>query len=245
MNKEETLVFIKLYRKKNILWDPKHPNHYNKKEKENAWKEISKESKKSVDECKRKIEYLLTALRREKMKINKSIGYQSSWFAFDSMKFILEKTKYIQPSNLVQGDQEFNRPGTCEEFSSSKLQNKDTSSNHCSQQIAIKRRKLQSCVQQQCCVRDRELSTTTKNVVDDECFHFGNLVASKLCIYNNHVRCFIQNDILNIFLKANKGYYNNFNSSPNHILEETVTVNPSYPSTYIHSPAASISFHNS
>lgn len=80
-------------------------------------------------------------------------------------------------------------------------------------------------------------------MVDDECYYFGNLVASKLHIYNNHVRCFIQNDILNIFLKANKGYYNNLNSSPNRILEETVIVNPSYPSA--HSPTASISSHNS
>ena len=72
-SKKETLEFIELYRKKSLLWDLKNRNHYNKMRKEDAWHEIAQEMKRSVHQCKKKMEYLLAALRREKMKMRKSI----------------------------------------------------------------------------------------------------------------------------------------------------------------------------
>lgn len=41
---------------------------------QDAWDAISKHVGKGVEECKKKMEYLLAALRRERMKIGKSIG---------------------------------------------------------------------------------------------------------------------------------------------------------------------------
>jgi hypothetical protein len=66
--------FIELYKRKAIMWDPKHPMHFNKINKQVAWKELGKEMNRTVDECKKKIENLLSSFRREKMKIRKSSG---------------------------------------------------------------------------------------------------------------------------------------------------------------------------
>ncbi|XP_066978159.1 uncharacterized protein [Macrobrachium rosenbergii] len=100
-SKEETIRFIEAYQKRELIWDPRHVAHYNKHRKQDAWEEVAKEMGTSVDVCKKKMEYLLAALRREKMKIKKSTGtgkgvhevYTSSWFAFDSLKFLWDKNK--------------------------------------------------------------------------------------------------------------------------------------------------------
>jgi hypothetical protein len=38
--KESVIGFIELYKGKEILWDPKHPMHFNKIKKQNAWEEM-------------------------------------------------------------------------------------------------------------------------------------------------------------------------------------------------------------
>lgn len=53
------------------------------------------------------------------------------------------------------------------------------------------------------------LTSTSSTPILDDSYHFGNLIASKLRLYNDDVRCAIQSDIFNIFLRANRGYYNN------------------------------------
>lgn len=73
-SKEDTIRFINIYHKRHLIWDPKHPDHYNKLRKQDAWEEVAKEMGKSVEECKKKMEYLLAALRRERMKMKKSTG---------------------------------------------------------------------------------------------------------------------------------------------------------------------------
>ncbi|KAJ8873537.1 hypothetical protein PR048_024355 [Dryococelus australis] len=51
------------------------------------------------------MEYVLAARRREKMKLNKNKDaddvYTSSWFAFDSMKFLWDKSKPSTSVNTV------------------------------------------------------------------------------------------------------------------------------------------------
>jgi hypothetical protein len=65
-----------LYKRKAIIWDPKHPTNFNKIKKPAAWKELGKEMYvyRSVDECKKKIDNLLSSLRREKINMRKSSG---------------------------------------------------------------------------------------------------------------------------------------------------------------------------
>ena len=72
---ESVIELIELYKRKDIyIWDPKHPMHFNKIRKQDAWEELGKEMNKPVDECKKKMENLLSSLRREKMLMRKSSG---------------------------------------------------------------------------------------------------------------------------------------------------------------------------
>ncbi|CAL7945182.1 unnamed protein product [Xylocopa violacea] len=155
-SKEQTLELIAQYRKRSLLWDPKSPNRYNKIRKEEAWQEIAQKMKRSVDECKKKMEYLLTALRREKMKIRRSIRkgvgevYESSWFAFEPMRFIWDKNNCRRTLNTVAGviKEEVDMPTEVpnEEVNSglARLQDKssDPSSSNaqCSQQLLPKKK---------------------------------------------------------------------------------------------------------
>jgi len=56
-----------------------------------------------------------------------------------------------------------------------------------------------------------ELLTACSNqTMNDECQHFGNMIAAKLRNYNETVRCVIQNEIMNVFLNANMGLYERY-----------------------------------
>ena len=68
---ERVIELTELYKRKEIILDPKHPMHFNKIRKQDAWEELGKEMNRLVDECKKN---LLSSLRREKMKIRKSSG---------------------------------------------------------------------------------------------------------------------------------------------------------------------------
>ena len=48
--------------------------HFNTIRKQDAWEELGKEMNRPVDGCKKKMENLLSSLRREKMKTRKSSG---------------------------------------------------------------------------------------------------------------------------------------------------------------------------
>ena len=71
---ESAIKLIKLYKRKEIIWDPKHPMHFNKIRKQDAWEELGKEMNRPIDECKKKMQNLLSSLRWEKMKMRKSSG---------------------------------------------------------------------------------------------------------------------------------------------------------------------------
>jgi hypothetical protein len=54
-----------------------------------------------------------------------------------------------------------------------------------------------------------ELLTACSNqTVNDECQQFGNMIAAKLRYYNETVRCAIQYEIMNVFLKTKRGFMN-------------------------------------
>lgn len=72
--KEKTFEFIEEYRKRELLWNPKHPQYFNKILKNDAWKELGEAINMSPEDCKSKINNLQASLRREKQKIAKSLG---------------------------------------------------------------------------------------------------------------------------------------------------------------------------
>jgi len=71
---ESVKELIELYKRKEIIWDPKNPMHFNIIRKHDSWEELGKEMNRPVDECKTKMENLLSSLRREKMKMRRSRG---------------------------------------------------------------------------------------------------------------------------------------------------------------------------
>jgi hypothetical protein len=114
-NKKDVKAFIELYHQKILIWNPQHPDHFNKIKRQDAWTEIANEIGRPVDQCKKKMENLLASLRREKMKMRKSVEtgnrtqeiYKSNWFAFTSLQFLWKKNK---PNPLLTTDitSEFN-----------------------------------------------------------------------------------------------------------------------------------------
>jgi hypothetical protein len=68
---ENVIEFIELYKRKETVWDPKH---FNKTKKQDAWEELRNGMNRPVDECKKKLDNLLSYLRRKKMKMRKRSG---------------------------------------------------------------------------------------------------------------------------------------------------------------------------
>jgi len=52
------------------------------------------------------------------------------------------------------------------------------------------------------------LTACSDQTMNDECQHFGNMIAANLRNYNETVRCVIQSDIMNVFLNAIRGFMN-------------------------------------
>ena len=58
----------------------------------------------------------------------------------------------------------------------------------------------------QCLEKAFELLTACSNqTMNDECQHFGNMIAAELQNYDT-IRCVIQNEIMSVFLNANRGF---------------------------------------
>jgi hypothetical protein len=76
-----------------------------------------------------------------------------------------------------------------------------------------------------------ELLTTCLNqAMNDEYQHFGNMIAAKLRNCNGTVRCIIQNEIMGLFLNANKGFYERYQHTHLHPNEPPEAHFPSGPS---------------
>lgn len=85
---------------------------------------------------------------------------------------------------------------------------------------------------------DRRLNKTIKilktnnQTIQDDCQHFGNLVAAKLRKFNEDVRTNLESDIMGLFVKANKGFYNPSNYFQQQMLV-THQANHSKPEIYL------------
>jgi len=92
------MELIDFYKQKSILWNPMDPHHFMRLKKSDAWEEIACNTG-SVEHCKKKMEYLLSALRREKLKIKKSMGTGKCKYlknAFFCKKTILEDRNWFR-----------------------------------------------------------------------------------------------------------------------------------------------------
>ncbi|KAH9488220.1 hypothetical protein Btru_064274 [Bulinus truncatus] len=251
-NKEEVLRLIQAYRRRRMIWDTKNPLYFNKSRKLAAWESVGYEMQKSAAECKKKMEYLLSALRREKMKMKRSLlngsdkPYKSSWFAFESLQFLWKKNRpgvtasseilknedlAVSEPTVIFPPHMILTPTTAapkrKRLSSLEiLKNEDLA---VSEPTVIfpphmiltpttaspKRKRVSASVRHGGSATHRmsHASQSLTNAGEDECYHFGNLVGFKLRVYDDKVRCAIQNDIMNIFLRANQGFYDNIYQS--------------------------------
>lgn len=73
-NNEKCLQLIDEYEKHPILWEAKHPQHFSRNMKSDAWQSIANNLKIQEHEAKQKINSLLGSFRREKSKGVKTVG---------------------------------------------------------------------------------------------------------------------------------------------------------------------------
>ncbi|XP_070156462.1 uncharacterized protein [Polyergus mexicanus] len=206
-SQEKVMELIDCYKQKSILWNPKDPYHFNRLKKNDAWEKIARDTGRSVEHCKKKMVYLLSALRREKLKMKRSMGmgkgadevYKSTWFAFDSLKFLLDK----------------NTP--CLIFNTVNISKKIAPSQMPAPSVILRKRK--ATMEDKRLDKTFEILQTSSQAIQDDCQHFGNLVAAKLRKFSENVRTNLESDIIELFVKANRGFYN-LPSTCNYFLRE-------------------------
>jgi len=83
---ENILLLIDKYRESELLWNAKHQFYYHKIKKNDAWEEIASGFNTTAEEVK-EINTLLSALRREKMKIKKSLVTGRGTYSYNFFSF--------------------------------------------------------------------------------------------------------------------------------------------------------------
>ncbi|XP_077275857.1 uncharacterized protein LOC143904798 [Temnothorax americanus] len=175
--------------------------------------------------CKKKMTTLMACFRREKAKIKKSMGtgkgsnevYSSSWFAFQRMQFLYDKDKPRETRSTVtlegtdtaptEGEEEIANQEEIEEnnpHDEDISQNANKFSSPHSKIIPPRKRKIED---QRLNEAYKILQTCASDSTNDESQDFGNLVATKLRKYDKLTQSIVQNEIMNIFLNADRGFH--------------------------------------
>lgn len=100
---DKVLVLIEEYKSRPGLWEPNHPHYKYANRKNEYWRSLANAVQTNVAEVKKKLNSLLASFRRERAKVKKTSGksskevFQSNWFAYNSMAFLLHKFKF-QPT---------------------------------------------------------------------------------------------------------------------------------------------------
>ncbi|KAL1488148.1 hypothetical protein ABEB36_015106 [Hypothenemus hampei] len=224
--RESIIDFINSYRCKEILWDTKHPKYYNKIKKNDAWEELAVEFNTTADECKKKMNGLLSALRREKAKVKKRLSdvYESSWFAFKSMQFLWDKNKVRKTQSTISDE-----PEEVEEREILSVEPTLTNNNNEDvveetqqtvnnvperrlkrmrpakrQNISEDSKKLDEAFQ----ILTKASATASSSQEQNEFQIFGNLVAKKLAKYSPELQSTVQQDIMNVLFKGDRIHLN-------------------------------------
>ncbi|XP_054010747.1 uncharacterized protein LOC128893649 [Hylaeus anthracinus] len=212
---DATLQFIEIYRANEILWNTKHPSYYNKMKKNDVWDEIAMEFHTTAEECKKKMNALRSALRRERAKIKKCQGtrkgrddvYESGWYAFKSLLFLWDKNKVRSSQSTIReekidildNDTSTETQAISKDILSSQIQS--------STKFNIKSKydeRLDEVFQ----ILSKASRVAEAHHEEDENQVFGQLVAKKLQKYSPDVQTAIQREIMNILFRADMGLYN-------------------------------------
>lgn len=82
-------------------------------------------------------------------------------------------------------------------------------------------RKRKATIEDRRLDKEFEILQTNSQTIQDDCQHFGNFVAAKLRKYSEDVRTNLENDIIGLFVKANRGLYNT-SSACDYFLREQI-----------------------
>ncbi|XP_073982391.1 uncharacterized protein isoform X2 [Rhodnius prolixus] len=144
--------------------------------------------------------------------------YMSSWFAFESMVFLWDKKKIKPSQNTVSKEsikQEEIPVRTEEEKIPQEISQGRSSGTNWTTSAGTKRPLAPTSIQRHSKKKNTislvepriEKFLQNSATSGDECFHFGNWVASKLRSYKGNIRCAIESEITNVFVRAGEGYY--------------------------------------
>nr|CAH7761086.1 unnamed protein product [Callosobruchus chinensis] len=184
------LVLLEEYKKKEILWKPRHPLYYNTIEKEDAWREIAEVLNVDVQELKKKMESLKGSFRREKSRVKKGSGtgkgrdriYISKWFAYEKSSLFSSE----QAENTVEPKKLFKSP---QKRSWSKTKGKEDPRLAMAFDYLVKK-------------------SAASNRPKDECQLFADYVANKMRKFNDRYRATAQHRISNILYELEMEQYN-------------------------------------
>ncbi|XP_015439173.1 PREDICTED: uncharacterized protein LOC107194117 [Dufourea novaeangliae] len=96
-SREMSLTLVKLYKAKESLWNPRNQEHYQKLKRNEAWSSIAAElailykRPVSINDCKKKMDCILSSFRREKLKVKRFRNEK------DTMSTSLPKQSSRQP----------------------------------------------------------------------------------------------------------------------------------------------------
>ncbi|KAL1498374.1 hypothetical protein ABEB36_009182 [Hypothenemus hampei] len=221
---ENALKLISLYENKQLLWKANNPHYFNKFKKQDAWEDIAREMGITNEECKKKMSSLLASLRRERTKMKKvrvqgKVGrdeiYESSWFAFNSMKFLWDKDIPKTRLNTIEDTEDIDNPNSQVSIVEEAMSDADLSNDLEPEKmpppttLASKNRKKQKIQDDRLDKAFKILETSTaSSKQEDECDVFGKLVTKKLQTYSPLVRSHVQEEIMSIIFRADRGTYN-------------------------------------
>lgn len=211
------LEFLELYRREQHLWDPKHPQHKNRIENNNAWLRIqsSLSIHCSVVDLKKKKESLMTSFRMHlKRKLKSQDGYSTTWFAYPIMESFLGGKYECDNTNQLEhefytNDNQFNTQTLLSEASTPRTANPtDKKSNK--QTVQVNNSKTKNFDNTELKYAKKQMDdavTYLKNVAaqkreSDECELYGRLLAKKLRKLDEHQRDVAMHEIDNIMFRA-------------------------------------------
>ncbi|XP_053970934.1 uncharacterized protein LOC128872351 isoform X1 [Hylaeus volcanicus] len=223
---EMALQLIDAYKKYPLLWNTKDPYHFSRSKKMDAWESIGASFGMPAVHVKQKISSLLGSFRREKAKGASSIRtgkarkavYNSKWFAFERMSFLLDKDKPRTTVDTNKVKENYDEESSTQQplpdvdplTNSASIMESDSSSNQSpTTPVPPKRRRR---------VSERKddgrlekafqiLNTSLPWEQPDECDTYGKHVANKLRSYSNRTRVRVEHAINNILFEADMGNY--------------------------------------
>ncbi|KAK4886981.1 hypothetical protein RN001_003252 [Aquatica leii] len=207
-----------------------YKNYHLRNKKHDAWVQIASEMDCDVDLVKTKMSFLLSSFRRERAKIKnttrtgrgKEDVYVSKWFAFSSFAFMMNK-------NQVR------------ETIKTETVNTPTKTVFIFKETAIKKRKQQEDPRISAAY---DILQNVSNTPKDECFTFGQHIATKIQKFEGRLRSIVMHKINNIIFDAEMGKYDDKNSSMQTVNQSRMpSVHASSASPYTHEPPSSLYLH--